>query len=139
MQSGQRAVLPEALNLALKQTGDPASASPADLSMAVRMLLQYGDEQQFAALEATMRRLQQQDENRYREMWGAAASGKNRRELRLAAILIGDRRPGFGSLRYCDAAAGVVQMVSGEKFGPVRFEQIPLTTRTATWRRRLPG
>ena len=39
------------------------------------------------------------------------------RELRVAAILIDDRRPGFGSLRYCDVAAATVEKLSGEDFG----------------------
>jgi hypothetical protein len=42
---------------------------------------------------------------------------QSRRELRVAAVLIDDRRPGFRTLRYCDVAAATVERLSGQAFG----------------------
>jgi hypothetical protein len=116
LNAGQRAVLPEALELAQRLVNTMSGHGP-ELQAAAQLILKEGDGRQFEALAATLARLKQEDENRYRELWGAAAYGQNRRELRLAAILIDDRRFGFGTLRYCDVAAGEVQRISGVSFG----------------------
>jgi hypothetical protein len=116
LNAGQRAVLPEALELAQRLV-TTTSGRGAELQAAAQLILKEGDSRQFEALAATLVRLKQEDENRYRELWGAAAYGQNRRELRLAAILIDDRRFGFGALRYCDVAAGEVQRISGVPLG----------------------
>jgi hypothetical protein len=71
----------------------------------------------YSGLVSLLARWKREDEKRYRALWSAAAYGHEPRELRLAAILIDDRRYGFGTLRYCDVAAGEVQMISGVKFG----------------------
>jgi hypothetical protein len=129
VKSGQRAVLPNALNLAQKQVAEPASVLVQELRTAAQMLIAYGDDRQFETLVAALRRLKQQDENHYRDLWWGAASAQNRRQLRLAPILIDDRRQVFGALRYCDHAAWSVQELSGAKFGTGRMEMMPLPDR----------
>jgi hypothetical protein len=137
VKSGQRAVLPEALNLAQKQVGNPASAPAGELQAAAQMLATYGDDRQFETLVAAMRRLKQQDGNYYLDLWRGAASEQNKRVLRLAAILIDDWRQAYG-YRYCDLAA-FVEWVSGDKFGFGRLEQMApadrdrFVARAAAW------
>ncbi len=65
------------------------------------LLKDYGSDEDFNAIISTLRR------------------------LKAAAILIDDRRPGFGSLRYCDVAAGTVQRLSGEQIG-VKQDMTPV-------------
>jgi hypothetical protein len=136
IKAGQRAVLPEALEMA-QRVLSRADAAHEDLMPAAQLILNYGDDRQFAGLAATLARLKHENENRYRELWGTVGYGQNPRELRLAAILIDDRRPGFGTLRYCDVAAGVVQRLSGVKLG-VSQEMTPqerdaAVARAAVW------
>jgi hypothetical protein len=116
LNAGQRAVLPEALELAQRIVNRLTAPSP-ELQAAAQLILKEGNDRQFEALVSLLARWKQEDEKRYRALWSAAAYGQNPRELRLAAILIDDRRYGFGTLRYCDVAAGEVQMISGVKFG----------------------
>ncbi len=129
VKSGQRAVLPEALNLAQKQVSNPAPVPADELRIAAQMLATYGDDRQFESLAAAMQRLRQQDEPHYRELWFGAASPQNQRRLRLSAILIDDRRQFSGGLRYCDYAAWMVQTLSGAKFGTGRIEEMSAADR----------
>ncbi len=120
--AGQRAVLPEGLELAQRLVNRDDTPF-TDLRFAAELLMAYGDDRQFETLAAALARFKRANEKRYGELWSAATDGTNRPErriLRLAAIVISDRRPGFGTLRYCDVAAGVVQRVSGANFGVSR-------------------
>ena len=77
------------------------------------------------------------NEDAYRKLFSAVGVSPNRRELRAASILIDDLRPGFGSLRYCDVAAGTVQRLSGEQIG-VRQDMTPVekdraVSRASAW------
>jgi hypothetical protein len=81
------------------------------------LLRDYGTDDQFDIIPATLRRLQNVNEDQYRKLFGSVSYRQNKRELRVAAILIDDRRPGFGNLRYCDVAAATVEKLSGENFG----------------------
>ncbi len=114
--AGQRAVLPEALELAQRIVNRFTVYSP-ELQAAAHLILKEGNDRQFEGLASLLARWKREDETRYRALWSAAAYAQNPRELRLAAILIDDRRYGFGTFRYCDAAAGVVQQISGARFG----------------------
>jgi hypothetical protein len=137
--AGQRGVLPEALELA-RRIVDRITAAPfPELQAAAQLTLKEGSERQFEALVSLLARWKQEDEKRYRALWSATAYGQNPRELRLAAILIDDRRYGFGALRYCDAAAGDVQMISGLKFGLSQDTSVEdrdrVVARAAAWLR----
>jgi hypothetical protein len=120
--AGQFAVLPEGLELAQRLVGRRDTPS-TDLWGAAELLMHYGDDRQFETIGGALARFKQEDENQYRELWHAAAEGGNRpdrRVLRLAAILIDDRRPGFGTIRYCDVAAGVIRRISSPTAGFTR-------------------
>lgn len=134
--AGQRAVLPNALELAQRIVNRLTAPSP-ELQAAAQLILKEGNDRQFEALVSLLARWKQEDEKRYRALWSAAAYGQNPRELRLAAILIDDRRYGFGTLRYCDVAAGEVQMISGVKFGLSQETSIEerdhVVARAAAW------
>jgi hypothetical protein len=134
--TGQRAVLPDALELAQKLVNGPNGAG-LDLTSAAQLIVEKGDDRQFGSLVALLARLKHEDEKRYQALWSAAGYVQNPRALRLAAVLIDDRRPGFSTLRYCDAAAGVVQMISGVKLGIAQQmspeERDRATARAAGW------
>ena len=115
--AGKQAVVPEALDLAVRLVERSATSSAREIQPAVQLLLALGDAAHFDALVSALVRFKHEDENFYRELWGAAGYGVNRRELALARILIDDKRPGFVTLRYCDVAASVVQRLSGQDFG----------------------
>jgi hypothetical protein len=129
VKSGQRAVLPEALNLAERQVADPSQVLPSELRVAAQVLAVYGDNRQFETLVAALRRFRPEDETRYRDLWWGATSEQNERQLRLAAVLIDDQRPFGGTLRYCDFAAWRVQSLSGQRFGSGRLEEMSLADR----------
>ena len=116
LNAGQRAVLPDALELAQKLVNG-RNATSLDFMAAAQLIVEKGDDRQFGSLVALLAQFKHEDEKRYRELWSAAGYVQNPRALRLAGVLIDDRRPGFGTLRYCDVAAGVVQMISGVKLG----------------------
>jgi hypothetical protein len=127
--AGKQAVLPDGLDFAVRLV-ERKSASPLrEIHPAVQMILTYGDAAHFDALVRAVARFQKEDESFYRELWGAAGYGVNRRELALARVLIGDKRPGFVTLRYCDVAASVVQRLSGQDFGVT--QQMPQAARDA--------
>jgi hypothetical protein len=117
VRNGQRAFLSEALDAAVKLVSDPEHVLMSRLQAPSLLLLDYGSDKQFDVIPATLRRLKNQNENAYRNLFASVNYRQNRRELRLASILIDDRRPGFGTLRYCDVAAASVQTLSGESFG----------------------
>lgn len=81
------------------------------------MLRDYGTDEQFTAILVTLRQLKMPDENAYRKLFGAVLGTHSRRELRVAAILIDDRRAGFGRLRYCDVAAATVERIANVRLG----------------------
>lgn len=66
---------------------------------------------------ATLRRLKTTSVEQYRKLFGAASYPRNKREIKLAAVLIDDTREGFPRLRYCDVAAAAIQRLSGQDFG----------------------
>ncbi len=126
VRAGQRAVLPEAAKLALKIVNRTGPVT-TELQPAAQLVAEYGDDTQFEALVSTLVRFKQENEDHYRALWGAAGYGQTPRHLRLAAVLIDDRRFGFGTSRYCDIAAGVIQMVSGVKF--IASQETPIQER----------
>lgn len=136
LNAGQNAVLPDALELAQRLVNRMA-APASDLRAAAQVIIEKSDGRHFGELVALLSRWKHEDERRYRNLWSAAGYIQNPRELRLAAVLIDDKRPGFGVLRYCDAAAGVVQMISGVKFGIAQQmspeERDRAVSRAAAW------
>jgi hypothetical protein len=100
-------------------------------------LRDYGSDRQFDVIPATLRRLKNRNEDAYRKLFGSVNYMQSRRELRVAAVLIDDRRPGFGTLRYCDVAAGTVERLSGQAFGIKRQmspeERDRAVARAAAW------
>lgn len=113
----QRPVLPEALVAARKLVTNPGPVNMSELQAASGLIRDYGDDAQFGALVATLRRLKVSDVEQYRKLFGSAAYSQNKREIELAAVLIDDTREGFPPMRYCDVAAGVLQRLSGQDFG----------------------
>src|SRR6516225_9946499 len=64
------------------------------------LLRDYGTDDQFDIIPATLRRLQNVNEDQYRKLFGSVSYRQNKREL-----------------RYCDVAAATVEKLSGENFG----------------------
>lgn len=117
VRNGQVAFLREALNAAVKLASNPGPVPMNRLQASSALLRDYGSEDQFDIIPATLVRLKNVNEDQYRKLFGSVSYRTSKRELRVAAILIDDRRPGFGSLRYCDVAAATVEKLSGENFG----------------------
>ena len=116
IQNGQQAILPEALEAAVKLSRNPEEVSITRLQASSALLLDYGDESQFEVILESLRRLKYKNEFAYRKLFGTVGFSKNPRELRAAAILIDDFRPGYVTQRYCDVAAHSIQRLSGESF-----------------------
>jgi hypothetical protein len=74
-------VLPDAIALATKIVQRQTTQRALELQPAAQLLLNYGDQAQFAVLTSALQRFQSEDESYYRELWGAAAYGQNPREL----------------------------------------------------------
>ncbi len=135
--AGKEAVLPDALDLAVRLVQRVVLSPVHELQPAAQLILTYGDAARFHALVAALVRFKWEDENFYRDLWGASAYGQNPRELALAAVLLDDKRPGFVTLRYCDVAAYAVQRLSGQDFGTKRdmspAERDATVARAAVW------
>lgn len=116
----QRAVLPQALPAALSLVMNPGPVNMSELQAASGLVRDFGDDTQFGALVATLRRLKATDFEQYRKLFGSAAYSENKREIELAAVLIDDTREGFLPMRFCDVAAGILQRRSGRDFGVVQ-------------------
>jgi hypothetical protein len=117
VRNGQRAFLPEALDAAVNLVSAPEPVLMNRLQASSWLLRDYGSDRQFDAIPATLRRLKNENEVAYRELFGSVNYMQSQRELRVAAVLIDDRRPGFGTLRYCDVAAATVERLSGQAIG----------------------
>ena len=117
VRNGQRSLLPQALAAAQKLVMNPGQVNISELQAASGLVRDYGDDAQFGALVATLRRLKTADVEQYRKLFGSAAYSQNKREIELAAVLIDDMREGFPPMRYCDVAAGTLQRLSGQDFG----------------------
>jgi len=106
------------------------------------LLRDYGSDQQFDVIPATLRRLKYRNEDAYRKLSGSVGYRESLRELPVASVLIDDRRPGFGRLRYCDVAAAEVEKLSGQAFGikqEMTLEERDLAVaRAAAWLRSHP-
>jgi hypothetical protein len=116
----QRSMSPEALAAAEKLVTNPGPVDMSELQAASGLIRDYGDDAQFGALVATLRRLKTTDVEQYQKLFGSAAYSENKREIALAAVLIDDTREGFPPMRYCDVAAASLQRISGQDFGVVQ-------------------
>jgi hypothetical protein len=117
VRNGQRAFLRQALAAALKLVINPGPVNISELHAASGLVRDYGDDAQFGALVATLRRLKTADAGQYRKLFGSAVNSENKREIELAAVLIDDLREGFPTMRYCDIAADTLRRLSGQDFG----------------------
>jgi len=117
VRNGQRGFLPEALDAAVNLVSAPERVLMNRLQASSWLLRDYGSDRQFDTIPATLRRLKNENEVAYRNLFGSVNYMQSRRELRVAAVLIDDRRPGFGTLRYCDVAAATVERLSGQAIG----------------------
>lgn len=137
VRNGQRTLLPEALAAAAPFVRNPKSVSRNTLFAATSLLRDCGSDAQFEVFLATLRRLRVEDEDSYRTLFSSVHGLQHRRELRAAAILIDDRRFGFGTLRYCDVAAGVVKHFSGDTSefvqAPSASERDRMVARSRAW------
>jgi hypothetical protein len=115
--NGQRGILPEALDAAAKLVSAPESVERNRLLASTWLLGDYGSDQQYDVIPATLRRLKNENEDAYSKLFHWTDDGRSLRGLRAAAVLIDDRRPGWGTVRYCDAAAATVQRLTGQAFG----------------------
>lgn len=116
VRSGNRDVLPEALARALK-IADRPDAGYDDLQGAAALLRDYGSDRELKQLAGLVRKYQTRDEKFYQLLWQYATEGGNRREARVLAVVLRDRRPAFADVRYCDLAVGVLERAVGEHFG----------------------
>jgi len=117
VRDGQREFLPEALDAAVNLVSAPERVLMKRLQASSWLLRDYGSDRQFDVIPATLRRLKNRNEDAYRKLFGSVNYMQSPRELRVAAVLIDDRRSGFGTLRYCDVAAATVERLSGQAFG----------------------
>lgn len=117
VRNGQRSLLRQALAAAQKLVMNPGQVNKSELQAASGLVRDYGDDAQFGALVATLRRLKTADVEQYRKLFGSAAHSENKREIELAAVLIDDMREGFPPMRYCDVAASALQRLSSQDFG----------------------
>ncbi len=117
VRNGQRAFLREALDAAMVLVRSPDEVPMNRLQASSSLLRDFGSDEQFDLIVATLRRLKTQNENAYRKLFGSVSYMQSRRELRVAAVLIDDYRWGFRTLRYCDVAAATVQKLTGENLG----------------------
>ena len=137
VRNGQREFLPEALDAAVNLVSAPERVLMNRLQASSWLLRDYGSDRQFDVIPDALRRLKNQNEDAYRELFGSINYMQSRRELRVAAVLIDDRRSGFGTLRYCDVAAATVERLSGQAFGIKRQmspeERDRAVARAAAW------
>jgi hypothetical protein len=117
VRNGQRSLLRQSLAAAQKLVMNPGPVNMSELQAASGLVRDYGDDAQFGALVATLRRLKTADVEQYRKLFGSAAYSDNQREIQLAAVLLDDTREGFPPMRYCDVAASTLQRLSGKEFG----------------------
>jgi hypothetical protein len=118
LRNGQNGFKSEALDAAVKLVSDPADLPMDRLHAAASLLRDYGSDRQFEVILTTLRRLKTTHEDQYRALFGAVEDRRNERILLAAAILIDDRRVGWGErFRYCDVAAGDIEAISGQHFG----------------------
>lgn len=117
IRNGQHAFLQQALAAATTLVSAPGPVPANRLQAASSLLLQHGSDAQFNLIPFTLRRLKLEDEPAYAKLFLSVNSRQSKRELRVALVLIDDRRSGFGTHRYCDEAAALVQALSGEHFG----------------------
>jgi len=118
IRNGQHAFLQTALGAAVKLVSDSDQATwVGNLQASVSLLRDYGTDRQFDIIPTTLRRLKTANERKYRQLYSSVNYMHSKRELRVAAVVIDDYRPIFGTFRFCDSAASTVQKFSGEDFG----------------------
>jgi hypothetical protein len=65
---------------------NPGPVDMPELQAASGLIRDYGDDAQFDALVATLRRLKTADVEQYRKLFGSAPYSQNKREIDLAAV-----------------------------------------------------
>ena len=120
VRNGNRDVLPEAVERALKLTDRPA-ADPGDLQGAAMLVRDYGSDQDLDQLAALVRKYQTLDRNFYGMLWQYATEAGNPREARVLAVVLSDRRvvpnSSTAGFRVCDYALGELEKAVGQNFG----------------------
>lgn len=113
--NGQRKFLPDALTLAAKILERPSTAWN---QYATFVITEFGDDLQYAEFLRTFQRFQRDDEQKFRAILASSLSlPDERRVLKIATVLIGDKRTFFKDMRYCDEAAYIAERFSKQKFG----------------------
>lgn len=95
---------------------------PNDTLAAVRLIVKYGDEEQFADYLEALAQARTTNDRRYNNMWWIVESEKGPRIVRILCSVLFDERPSQRlymdqGMRYCDAAGLRLQQVVGVNFG----------------------
>jgi len=107
------------------------------LRPACELIRDYGSDDDLAVLVDEVRRAQKADRTRYVMLWVSLAYTKSRRLLPICRVMIDDTGVFSGKIRFCDAAAAHVAVISGEGFGlisnPSREEQDRIVAKAKAW------
>jgi hypothetical protein len=105
---GNTAILPDALARAFRVIDDPKrlGADFSDVQGAAALLRDHGSDQDLKRLSALVLKYQTLDRKYYGVLWQYATESDNPREIRVLAVVLGDRRIASGSMRHCDYALG---------------------------------
>jgi hypothetical protein len=92
----------------------------AEAITATMLVRDFGSDTDFNRLLQTLRRFQIEDETQFRTLANYASSSQgNMRELRIAEVLISDKRLAYQpNIRYCDMAVSSVNRLTGKRFVP---------------------
>jgi len=117
IKDAEHPLLPAALDAAVRTLSTRPTPDFSCLSAACGLIRDHGSEDAFALLIGEIRRCQEVDRERYLLLWQSCAYVKHRRLIPICRILIDDRRPFSENWRFCDAATGQLQHVTGRDFG----------------------
>ncbi len=118
--NGHKALLPEALNRALRVCDRPAAdLDHTDLQGAAALLRDFGNDRQLDQLAGLVRKYQTHDRNFYNLLWQYSTEVGNPREARVLSVVLNDRQPLYEGMTVCDFAVGVLERATGEHFGSV--------------------
>ncbi|HWQ52760.1 MAG TPA: hypothetical protein VN442_03690 [Bryobacteraceae bacterium] len=122
VRNGQPAVLPAALPASLQALRN-GKGIVNDLYAASSLLVDHGNDEQFAEFLALFRAAGKRDPKLYSTMWQAPFVEKGARLVRMLAVLLADERIFTDDMGYCDLAGGQLERLAGQKFGFTYWNQ----------------
>ena len=88
-----------------------------DVQGAAALLRDYGSDRDLTQLAAIVRKYQvARCAGTTGVLWQDATGSANPREARVLAVVLTDRRPEYGDMRYCDYALGEFGRATGQQF-----------------------